>query len=225
MYANLAGGLSVAEPALDLPLALALASSSRDRPVRPGTVAIGEVGLLGELRPSSGSNDACARPRGSGSAGDRARIRAAGDPVARIDGLEVVPVATLRDAIAAALAERPSPRGEAVRRDARLTVRRCRSCVRGRRAPSRESSIRYIRVLGAPLGGLVGLALAAIAVMGGSCSTRSEPPALLVAWVVAWIVVGFAILPYLTVVPAQLLVRPRRGSLDRRVRDRRRSVS
>ena len=50
VYANLAGGLSVAEPALDLPLALALASSSRDRPIAPGTVAIGEVGLLGELR-------------------------------------------------------------------------------------------------------------------------------------------------------------------------------
>ena len=50
VYANLAGGLSVAEPALDLPLALALASSSRDRPIPPGTVAIGEVGLLGELR-------------------------------------------------------------------------------------------------------------------------------------------------------------------------------
>ena len=50
VYANLAGGLSVAEPALDLALALALASSARDRPIAPGTVAIGEVGLLGELR-------------------------------------------------------------------------------------------------------------------------------------------------------------------------------
>ena len=50
VYANLAGGLSVVEPGLDLPLALALASSLRDRPIAPGTVAIGEVGLLGELR-------------------------------------------------------------------------------------------------------------------------------------------------------------------------------
>ena len=54
VYANLAGGLAVAEPGLDLPIALALASSLRDRPVRPGTVAIGEVGLLGELRPVAG---------------------------------------------------------------------------------------------------------------------------------------------------------------------------
>ena len=51
VYANLAGGLSVAEPGLDLPVALALASSLRDRPMLPDTVAIGEVGLLGELRP------------------------------------------------------------------------------------------------------------------------------------------------------------------------------
>jgi uncharacterized protein YacL len=64
--------------------------------------------------------------------------------------------------------------------------------------------IRNIRLLGAALGGLVGLALAASArlfeesPMGGS---------LLAAWVVAWIVVGFAILPYLTVVPAGWLIR------------------
>ncbi len=54
VYANLAGGLAVAEPGLDLPVALALASSLRDRPVPVGTVAIGEVGLLGELRGVAG---------------------------------------------------------------------------------------------------------------------------------------------------------------------------
>jgi DNA repair protein RadA/Sms len=50
VYLNLAGGLTVGEPGLDLPIALALASSLRDRPVHERTVAIGEVGLLGELR-------------------------------------------------------------------------------------------------------------------------------------------------------------------------------
>ena len=54
VYANLAGGLTVGEPGLDLPLALALASSLRETPVSPGTVAIGEVGLLGELRGVTG---------------------------------------------------------------------------------------------------------------------------------------------------------------------------
>ena len=44
----------MSEPGLDLPLALALASSLRDRPIAPGTVVIGEVGLLGELRGVAG---------------------------------------------------------------------------------------------------------------------------------------------------------------------------
>jgi len=64
--------------------------------------------------------------------------------------------------------------------------------------------IRNIRLLGAALGGVVGLALAA------SAHVFSDSPSggwLLVAWVVAWVVVGFAILPYLTVVPAGWLIR------------------
>jgi uncharacterized protein YacL len=65
--------------------------------------------------------------------------------------------------------------------------------------------IRYIQVLGAALGGLVGLALAST---GNGLFTGSDyAGALLAAWVVAWIVVGFAILPYLTVVPATWLIR------------------
>jgi DNA repair protein RadA/Sms len=114
VYANLAGGLSVAEPALDLPLALALASSTRDRPIAPGTVAIGEVGLLGELRAVVGLER---RLREAARLGFRTAIVPAsstGAPIAPIDGLEVVRAATLRDAIAAALADRPSPRGDAV---------------------------------------------------------------------------------------------------------------
>ena len=68
--------------------------------------------------------------------------------------------------------------------------------------------IRYIRVLGAALGGLVGLALATIEVNGRQLFTDvPNAGAFLAAWVVAWIVVGFAILPYLTVVPAIWLVR------------------
>jgi uncharacterized protein YacL len=55
------------------------------------------------------------------------------------------------------------------------------------------------------LGGLVGLALAST---GNGLFTGSDyAGALLAAWVVAWIVVGFAILPYLTVVPATWLIR------------------
>ncbi len=44
------GGLRVEEPAADLALALAIASSYHNRPLDPGLVAIGEVGLTGEIR-------------------------------------------------------------------------------------------------------------------------------------------------------------------------------
>jgi uncharacterized protein YacL len=65
--------------------------------------------------------------------------------------------------------------------------------------------IRYIRLLGGALGGAIGLVLGASG--NGLFAGRDYGGALLAAWVVAWIVVGFAILPYLTVVPAQWLVR------------------
>jgi len=47
---NVTGGLKVGEPAADLGIALAIASSARDVSVDPGLVAAGEVGLSGELR-------------------------------------------------------------------------------------------------------------------------------------------------------------------------------
>jgi uncharacterized protein YacL len=65
--------------------------------------------------------------------------------------------------------------------------------------------IRYIRVLGAALGGFTGLALATAG--EGLFSATDYAGALLAAWVVAWIVLGFAILPYITVVPATWLIR------------------
>ncbi|HEX7555927.1 MAG TPA: DNA repair protein RadA [Leptolinea sp.] len=50
IFANVVGGLTVEEPAADLALAAAIASSLRDMPVRADLVLIGEVGLSGELR-------------------------------------------------------------------------------------------------------------------------------------------------------------------------------
>ena len=65
--------------------------------------------------------------------------------------------------------------------------------------------IRYIRVLGAALGGLIGLALA-LTGEKGLFAGSDYAGALLAAWVIAWIVVGFGLLPYLTVVPAMWLL-------------------
>ena len=50
IYVNIVGGLRVIEPAIDLAVAVALTSSFRERTVEHTTVAIGEVGLSGELR-------------------------------------------------------------------------------------------------------------------------------------------------------------------------------
>jgi DNA repair protein RadA/Sms len=51
VFLNVVGGLTLSEPAVDLGVIVALASSHADRPVRSGTVVFGEVGLTGELRP------------------------------------------------------------------------------------------------------------------------------------------------------------------------------
>jgi len=108
VYANVAGGISIDEPGLDLPLAIALASSLRDVAVRPGTVAIGEIGLLGELRAVSGLER---RLREAGRLGfGRAIVpaMAAASPSTRggslaVAGLSIVEVSTLGEALQAAL--------------------------------------------------------------------------------------------------------------------------
>ncbi|HWC36074.1 MAG TPA: DNA repair protein RadA [Mycobacteriales bacterium] len=53
VYAATVGGVRLAEPASDLALALAITSTARNVAVVPGLVAIGEVGLAGEIRPVS----------------------------------------------------------------------------------------------------------------------------------------------------------------------------
>lgn len=49
-YVNVAGGMKVNEPALDLAIVLALLSSYKNQPVQAGTIIFGEVGLTGEIR-------------------------------------------------------------------------------------------------------------------------------------------------------------------------------
>jgi len=55
-YINVIGGLRLDEPGADLPVILAVASSYRDTPVADDVVAIGEVGLTGEIRSVSNMN-------------------------------------------------------------------------------------------------------------------------------------------------------------------------
>ncbi len=97
-YVSIAGGISVEEPAVDLGIAAAVASSLRDRPVDPHTVVIGEVGLAGEVRavPQLGKRLAEAARLGF--------VRAVVPRAANIEGpagLELVPVPDLTAALRA----------------------------------------------------------------------------------------------------------------------------
>ncbi len=102
VYANLAGGVTVDEPGLDLAVALSLASSLRDRAIDPRTVVVGEIGLLGELRPVAGVDR---RLREAARLGFRRAIVPVGRPgsASSPEDIAVVRVATLREALEAAI--------------------------------------------------------------------------------------------------------------------------
>ena len=113
VYANLAGGLELDDPGLDLPLCLALASSLRDRPVPRDLVAIGEVGLLGELRAVPGLERRLREAARLGFVKAIVPSSRRGD-LPPVPGMEVVAVANLRAAIGHALGIGAGPAGEHV---------------------------------------------------------------------------------------------------------------
>ena len=53
IFVNVAGGLRINEPSVDLGIIAAIASSFLEKPVDPGVAVMGEVGLGGEIRPIS----------------------------------------------------------------------------------------------------------------------------------------------------------------------------
>ena len=101
VYASLAGGLAADDPGLDLAVAIALASTLRDLPVAAGTVAIGEIGLLGELRAVTGIER---RLREAARLGfTRAIVPPGRHAQVPIPGIAIVTVRTIREALAVAL--------------------------------------------------------------------------------------------------------------------------
>lgn len=97
VFVSVAGGLEVTEPAADLGVAAALASSFRNRPLPAGTVVFGEVGLAGEVR---GVGQLGLRLREAAQMGFTRCIvpeRTRGD--AGSEGLEVVGVRSLDQAL------------------------------------------------------------------------------------------------------------------------------
>jgi len=97
VYALAVGGVRLADPGVDLGVALALASSLEDQPLPEGTVAFGEIGLGGELRQAS----QCTRRLSEAvRLGYRRAIVPQLSP-AEPPGIDVVRATTLREALAA----------------------------------------------------------------------------------------------------------------------------
>ncbi len=101
-YVNVIGGLYLEEPAADLAAVLALASSFRDRPVPNDLAAIGEVGLTGELRAASALGQRLTEVKRLGFTKCMIPKRTQGK-LAVPEGLELIRVANIREAMAALL--------------------------------------------------------------------------------------------------------------------------
>ncbi len=97
VYASTVGGVRLTDPAADLALLLALAGGRRDEALPARTVAVGEVGLAGEVRPVPRLAQRLGEAARLGFA--RAIVPAGGEAVTAPVGLTVVPVGHVREAL------------------------------------------------------------------------------------------------------------------------------
>ena len=102
-YLNVIGGLYLDEPGADLAAILALASSFRDKPVPADLVAIGEVGLTGELRAVSALNQRLSEVRRLGFTKCLLPKRHGRQSIVAPEGLQLIPVRNIREALAVLL--------------------------------------------------------------------------------------------------------------------------
>ena len=96
-YVNVAGGMKITEPSLDLAIVLALLSSYRNRPLPARTVAFGEVGLTGEIR---SVNMMAARISEAAKMGYKTAIvprRKKASVEERNEGIQIIEVGTVQD--------------------------------------------------------------------------------------------------------------------------------
>ena len=101
VFVNVVGGIRVQETAVDLPLLLAVLSSLRDRPLAEQTLAFGEVGLSGEIRPVPNGED---RLKEAATHGFKRAIVPKGNAPksGRIGEMQVIAVERLAEAVEAA---------------------------------------------------------------------------------------------------------------------------
>ena len=97
-YVNIAGGVRMNEPALDLAIVMALMSSYKDRPVDPGMLIFGEVGLSGEVRAVS---QAAQRVNEAAKLGFTSCVlpKVCLDRMKPVPGMKLIGVSTVREAI------------------------------------------------------------------------------------------------------------------------------
>ena len=99
VFVNAVGGVRITEPAADLAVLLAVVSSLRGKPLPDKLVVFGEVGLAGEVRPAPRGQE---RLREAAKLGFRkALIPKANAPRHAIDGIEVIAIERLADAMRA----------------------------------------------------------------------------------------------------------------------------
>ena len=96
VYTATVGGMRMTEPSADLALAVALASALCERPLREGYIAIGEVGLAGEVRRVSGIGRRLAEASRLGFT----HALVPPDPGPLPAGIKAIPIANLLDALA-----------------------------------------------------------------------------------------------------------------------------
>ncbi len=101
VFVSSLGGVRVMEPAADLGIALAIASSVKERSTQRRDLAIGEVGLTGEIRPVTNVAQRLHEAQRVGFT--RCFVAAQRGHLPQVDGIEVVPVRHLKDAVARAL--------------------------------------------------------------------------------------------------------------------------
>ena len=98
VFVNAVGGVRIDEPAADLPVLLAIVSSLRTKPLPEKLVAFGEIGLAGEVRPVQRGQE---RLREAAKLGFKvAIISKANVPRAPIEGMEIIGVDRVEDAVA-----------------------------------------------------------------------------------------------------------------------------
>jgi len=100
VFASTLGGVRIVEPAADLAIALAIASSLKERPASKADAAIGEIGLTGEIRPVLNLAQRLHEAKRVGF--QRCFVGYLRNPV-EVEGLEVVGVRTVQEAVAKAL--------------------------------------------------------------------------------------------------------------------------